>query len=172
MEASEVQTHSKKKLVSLIFFISIEPSRGENQTKSRRLQEKMRRSVENIEQRMREIRLSNKNSPKSSKSVNKTVHVNKNVTVNRNVAVNRNVSITKTIPQPEKISLKNLKIAGVDKKMISRILDEILEPAGKLTLDSVIGHSQAKSAIREMLLLPALRPDLFTGLRAPPKVFY
>ena len=131
----------------------------------------MRGSVENIEQRMREIRLSNKDAPKSSKSVNKTVHVNKNVTVNRNVAVNRNVSITKTIPQPERISLKNLKIAGVDKKMISRILDEILEPAGKLTLDSVIGHSQAKSAIREMLLLPALRPDLFTGLRAPPKVF-
>ena len=44
-----------------------ECARGENQTKSRRLQEKMRKSVENIEQRMREIRLSNKDAPKSSK---------------------------------------------------------------------------------------------------------
>ena len=36
-------------------------------------------------------------------------------------------------------------------------------------MDSVIGHIQAKNALREMILLPALRPDLFTGIRAPPK---
>jgi len=41
--------------------------------------------------------------------------------------------------------------------------------ASKLTMDSVIGHIQAKNALREMILLPALRPDLFTGIRAPPK---
>lgn len=33
----------------------------------------------------------------------------------------------------------------------------------------VAGNENAKSALREMVLLPAIRPDLFVGLRAPPK---
>ena len=53
--------------------------------------------------------------------------------------------------------------------MLERILDEVLEPSGRLTMDDVIGHSDAKNALREMILLPAIRPDLFTGIRSPPK---
>ena len=88
----------------------------------------------------------------------------------RNVTVNRRVNVSKTVDDKSKnMSLKKLKIAGIDSKQIERIMDEILEPAGKLTLDAVIGHSAAKNAMREMILLPGMRPDLFTGLRAPPK---
>jgi len=137
---------------------------GEHQSKARKLQEKMKRGVENIEQRMREIRL------KDSAEKPSTSNISKRVDVTRNVTVNRRVNVSKTVDDKSKnMSLKKLKIAGVDSKQIERIMDEILEPAGKLTLDSVIGHSAAKNAMREMILLPGMRPDLFTGLRAPPK---
>ena len=33
----------------------------------------------------------------------------------------------------------------------------------------VAGNENAKSALREMVLLPAVRPDIFVGLRSPPK---
>ena len=132
---------------------------GENETKSRRLQEKMKKGILNIEERMRELR---RKESQQSRSDSPRVTVTKKVTVNRNVTVNKTIHKTDS-------SLKKIKVAGVDEKMIERILDEILEPAGKLTMDSVIGHGQAKSALREMILLPSIRPDLFTGLRAPPK---
>ena len=137
---------------------------GENETKSRRLQEKMKRGVENIEERIRELR--RKQTVARAGSTRDKVTVTKHINVNRNVTVNKTVCKTELSVKP---SLKNIKVAGVDNKLIERILDEVLEPAGKLTMDSVIGHSEAKNALREMILLPANRPDLFTGLRAPPK---
>jgi len=78
----------------------------------------MKRPVENVEQRMRELRAAEL--PPSRPRVN----VTKNVTVNRQVTVNKTIN-------RDSVSIKNLKVAGVDNKIISRILDEILEPAGK-----------------------------------------
>jgi len=39
----------------------------------------------------------------------------------------------------------------------------------KVTFDQVIGLKKAKAAINDALILPSKRPDLFTGIRAPPK---
>ena len=33
----------------------------------------------------------------------------------------------------------------------------------------VIGNAAAKQALRDSIMLPAMRPDLFTGLLTPPK---
>jgi hypothetical protein len=59
---------------------------GENQSKSRRLQDKMRKSAKNIEDRMRNLR-EEQRAPSTSKRVN----VTRNVTVTRNVNINKNI---------------------------------------------------------------------------------
>ena len=53
--------------------------------------------------------------------------------------------------------------------MIERILGELLTPDSSFTFDKVIGNEAAKQALRDMIMLPAMRPDLFTGLLSPAK---
>ena len=59
-------------------------------------------------------------------------------------------------------------MAGVDPKMAETILNEIVEDnATTVSLDDIIGLAAAKAALEEIVVLPSLRPELFTGLRAP-----
>jgi SpoVK/Ycf46/Vps4 family AAA+-type ATPase len=48
-----------------------------------------------------------------------------------------------------------------------KILDEVLVTKLNITWDQVIGLHLAKQALQEVVILPMLRPDLFTGIRAP-----
>jgi vacuolar protein-sorting-associated protein 4 len=45
--------------------------------------------------------------------------------------------------------------------------DAIVSETPDITLDDVAGLSEAKSALREAIVLPLMRPDLFTGSRQP-----
>ncbi len=45
----------------------------------------------------------------------------------------------------------------------------IVSPKTGVTFNDVIGHKKSKEALQEMVILPALRPELFGGLRAPAK---
>jgi spastin len=47
------------------------------------------------------------------------------------------------------------------------VLDEALETRPAVTFADVAGLALAKQALREAVVLPALRPDLFRGLRSP-----
>ncbi|XP_043273063.1 spastin isoform X2 [Venturia canescens] len=58
-------------------------------------------------------------------------------------------------------------LKGVDPKLAQVILDEILEGSTAVQWEDIAGQEIAKQALQEMVILPSLRPELFTGLRTP-----
>ena len=62
--------------------------------------------------------------------------------------------------------MKNLP-RGVDKEAAKQILNEIVIQGDEVHWDDVSGLDIAKSALKETVVYPFLRPDLFMGLREP-----
>ncbi|CAF1119216.1 unnamed protein product [Adineta ricciae] len=60
-----------------------------------------------------------------------------------------------------------LKLPNVEPQLISYILDEVIESRPNVKFDDVGGQESAKRALEEAVILPVLRPEMFTGLRAP-----
>jgi SpoVK/Ycf46/Vps4 family AAA+-type ATPase len=46
---------------------------------------------------------------------------------------------------------------------------ELLTSSPGVTWDSIVGLVNVKRMLHEIVILPGKRPDIFTGLRAPPK---
>jgi len=53
--------------------------------------------------------------------------------------------------------------------MVELIMAEIMDKGPNITWNDIAGLQFAKSAIQEAVVWPLLRPDIFTGLRRPPK---
>ncbi|CAF0844408.1 unnamed protein product [Adineta steineri] len=60
-----------------------------------------------------------------------------------------------------------LKLPNVDPQLILYILDEVIENSPHVKFDDIGGQESAKRALEEAVILPVLRPEMFTGLRAP-----
>jgi SpoVK/Ycf46/Vps4 family AAA+-type ATPase len=76
------------------------------------------------------------------------------------------ISTNKSDNFPTK-SDKDNKVVTTDLK--SRILTEIVDSKPGIKFSDIIGLHQAKQILKEIIVLPNLRPDLFTGLRSPPR---
>mmetsp|Transcript_3390 Transcript_3390/g.4199 ORF Transcript_3390/g.4199 Transcript_3390/m.4199 type:complete len:402 (+) Transcript_3390:382-1587(+) len=50
-----------------------------------------------------------------------------------------------------------------------RILDELMEDASSVSWSDIVGLEYAKQTLQEAVILPNLHPELFSGLRSPPK---
>ena len=107
--------------------------------------------------RAAELRLRNKNSEKP-----------------RSGSVN-SITPTNSANQRKTTERENLKrscgvIKGCDSKLVESILNEVI-PRGTtgVSWSDVAGQEKAKTALQEMVVLPTLRPELFTGLREPAK---
>lgn len=53
--------------------------------------------------------------------------------------------------------------------MIELIRSEIMDSGAQVNWEDIAGLEFAKTAIKEAVVWPLLRPDIFTGLRRPPK---
>ncbi|CAG9853799.1 unnamed protein product [Phyllotreta striolata] len=73
-------------------------------------------------------------------------------------------SCDEKLPAAVDESLKN-----IDPKMVTLIKSEIMDCKTDLMWDDIAGLAFAKNAIQEAVVWPMLRPDIFTGLRRPPK---
>lgn len=58
---------------------------------------------------------------------------------------------------------------NVDEYIVERISKEILETNVNVSWDDIAGLEDIKKIINEIVVWPMLRPDIFTGLRGPPK---
>ncbi|KAG4069826.1 hypothetical protein HA402_006841 [Bradysia odoriphaga] len=61
------------------------------------------------------------------------------------------------------------KLQNIDPKMIEFIQNEIMHQPANVDWDDIAGLEYAKRTIQEAVIYPLLRPDIFNGLRGPPK---
>ncbi|XP_026470181.1 fidgetin-like protein 1 isoform X2 [Ctenocephalides felis] len=61
------------------------------------------------------------------------------------------------------------RLQHIDPKMVELIRNEIMDTGNKIGWDDIAGLDFAKSSIQESVVWPLLRPDIFTGLRRPPR---
>ncbi|CAG9783413.1 unnamed protein product [Diatraea saccharalis] len=61
------------------------------------------------------------------------------------------------------------RLKHLDPKMIELIESEIIDKGTQIGWDDIAGLHMAKTVIQEAVVWPLLRPDIFTGLRRPPK---
>jgi SpoVK/Ycf46/Vps4 family AAA+-type ATPase len=53
--------------------------------------------------------------------------------------------------------------------MIAMIENEIMETGTPVHWDDIAGLANVKKMIKEIVVMPMLRPDIFSGLRGPPR---
>lgn len=87
---------------------------------------------------------------------------------NTNFASSSSYANTKKLEEEKEIMLDE-KLKGFDRKMIEFIESEILSYSPDVKWEDIAGLEFAKKTIKEIIIWPLLRPDIFNGIRRPPK---
>ena len=93
-------------------------------------------------------------------------------TSDRNISKpSRNLLKKPILPPTKEVGALSLNLPGFDHTLIQQIMDNIVEKTAKISIgfEDIAGQETAKQALREMIVLPNLNPDLFQGLLSPPK---
>ncbi|KAM6922279.1 fidgetin-like protein 1 isoform 1-T1 [Lycodopsis pacificus] len=61
------------------------------------------------------------------------------------------------------------RLKNFEPKIIKLIMSEIMDHGPPVSWDDIAGLEFAKTTIKEIVVWPMLRPDIFTGLRGPPR---
>jgi SpoVK/Ycf46/Vps4 family AAA+-type ATPase len=61
------------------------------------------------------------------------------------------------------------RLAACDPTLVETVLHDVLDDAPAVRWDDIAGLEFAKKSVVEAVVWPLLRPDIFTGLRGPPK---
>ncbi|KAM7409151.1 hypothetical protein PAMA_002720 [Pampus argenteus] len=61
------------------------------------------------------------------------------------------------------------RLKNFEPKIVELIMSEIMDHGPPVIWDDIAGLEFAKTTIKEIVVWPMLRPDIFTGLRGPPK---
>ncbi|KAJ1727312.1 Fidgetin-like protein 1 [Coemansia biformis] len=61
------------------------------------------------------------------------------------------------------------RLRNIDPRMVEMIESEIVTNAHAVTWDDIAGLGQAKRAVHMAVIYPLLKPELFQGIRSPPK---
>ncbi|XP_033098404.1 fidgetin-like protein 1 isoform X2 [Anneissia japonica] len=61
------------------------------------------------------------------------------------------------------------RLKNIDPKMIELVMNEVMDHGPPIHWDDIAGLEFAKATIKEIVVWPMLRPDIFHGLRGPPK---
>ena len=120
-----------------------------------------KRQQDEIAQMIRDAEESNKKTnyyaPQNNNNTNTNNRQNYNNTPNTNNTNNNN--------NAKKKDDKSI----VTNDLRDKILSEIVESKPDVKFDDVVGLKEAKQILKEIIIIPNLRPDLFTGLRSPPR---
>jgi len=163
--------------------------KGESQERSKHIQDKMESNLRMALERVEELSRASPRLQMLKKKIEATRLERIKSLDSSNKRTSSTTTTTKSIIRPstssqastkpsttnkpvtnQKISIsKKLKIPNVDDRLVEFILDEIVESGQNTTFNQVSGQEKAKQALNELVILPALNPELFTGLRSPVK---
>lgn len=69
----------------------------------------------------------------------------------------------------EPVHTADERLKNLEPKMVDLIMNEIMDHGPPVHWDDIAGVEFAKATIKEIVVWPMMRPDIFTGLRGPPK---